>query len=290
MPVSIYATTPWNDSRLAPSAALLHGYGLYYLPGDGPMLGHIYGPVAPLAYLPALAWSTPTAAIRAGVGLTLLCLTLPAALMCRDFAANRMTLAVGGVVLLVFLFFQSDVVRAVAFGIHADAPAVALASFACFCLTGTKRRCRTGWLVASALAAVLSAGSKQVALPVLFALPAYVWLADGRRAAIRYGGWIVLCGIVASAVVAALVDIPAMLYQTLVIPSGHGWRFGVASQALFQTLRDLVPRAFPFALITGLYGLLRLGHVRGKGQARWVSGADVRRQIQFINNLFEVAA
>ena len=91
MPVSIYATTPWNDSRLAPSAALLHGYGLYYLPGDGPMLGHIYGPVAPLAYLPALAWSTPTAAIRAGVGLTLLCLTLPAALMCRDFAANRMT-------------------------------------------------------------------------------------------------------------------------------------------------------------------------------------------------------
>ena len=25
-------------------------------------------------------------------------------------------------------------------------------------------------------------------------------------------------------------------------------------------------------------------------QARWVSGADVRRQIQFINNLFEVAA
>ena len=34
---------------------------------------------------------------------------------------------------------------------------------------------------------MLSAGSKQVALPVLFALPAYVWLADGRRAAIRYG-------------------------------------------------------------------------------------------------------
>ena len=27
-----------------------------------------------------------------------------------------------------------------------------------------------------------------------------------------------------------------------------------------------------------------------KGQARWVSGSDVRRQIQFINQLFEVAA
>ena len=31
-------------------------------------------------------------------------------------------------------------------------------------------------------------------------------------------------------------------------------------------------------------------HMIRKGQARWVSGADVRRQIQFINNLFEVAA
>ena len=31
-------------------------------------------------------------------------------------------------------------------------------------------------------------------------------------------------------------------------------------------------------------------HMIRKGQARWVSGADVRRQIQFINNLFEVVA
>ena len=31
-------------------------------------------------------------------------------------------------------------------------------------------------------------------------------------------------------------------------------------------------------------------HMIRKGQARWVSGSDVRRQIQFINKLFEVAA
>ena len=30
-------------------------------------------------------------------------------------------------------------------------------------------------------------------------------------------------------------------------------------------------------------------HMIRKGQARWVSGSDVRRQIQFINKLFEVA-
>ena len=31
-------------------------------------------------------------------------------------------------------------------------------------------------------------------------------------------------------------------------------------------------------------------HMIRKGQARWVSGSDVRRQIQFINALFEMAA
>ena len=31
-------------------------------------------------------------------------------------------------------------------------------------------------------------------------------------------------------------------------------------------------------------------HMIRKGQARWVSGSDVRQQIQFINTLFEVAA
>ena len=31
-------------------------------------------------------------------------------------------------------------------------------------------------------------------------------------------------------------------------------------------------------------------HMIRKGQARWVSGTDVRRQVQFINELFELAA
>ena len=31
-------------------------------------------------------------------------------------------------------------------------------------------------------------------------------------------------------------------------------------------------------------------HMIRKGQARWVSGSDVRQQIHFINKLFEVAA
>ena len=270
-PVLASPANIWNDIRLAPTAALLEGYRMYYMPGEGPMLGHIYGPVAPLAYLPALLWSTPAAAIRTGVLLTIVWLTLPAALMIRDVAGTRRVLAVGCLVLFVFLL-RADVVRLVAFGIHSDTPAVALAGLACFCLTDPGRRRRTGWLAASALAAVLSTGSKQVALPVLFALPAYVWLADGRRAALRYGQLIAIFGVAAGAVVALVVDVPAMLYQTLVIPSGHDWRFGDASVVLVHTIRDLVPRAFPFAAVIGVYGLWRLGRVR-----RW---SDVTRWVQ----------
>ena len=31
-------------------------------------------------------------------------------------------------------------------------------------------------------------------------------------------------------------------------------------------------------------------HMMRKGQVRWIAGNDVRRQIQFINNLFGLAA
>ena len=31
-------------------------------------------------------------------------------------------------------------------------------------------------------------------------------------------------------------------------------------------------------------------HMMRKGQVRWVSGTDIRRQNQFINNVFELAA
>jgi hypothetical protein len=40
-------------------------------------------------------------------------------------------------------------------------------------------------------------------------------------------------------------------------------------------------------LVLGPYEAI---HMLRKGQVRWVSGTDVRRQNQFINKLFELAA
>ena len=94
-------------------------------------------------------------------------------------------------------------------------------------------------------------------------LSASVWLADGRPAALRYGRMVVLWGLAAAAIVAIVVDVPAMLYQTLVVPLGHPWRFNDGPRVFVQTLRDLVPRAFVFAAIVGSYGLYRLWQIRG---------------------------
>ena len=257
----------WNDLRLAPPAALTRGYDLYYLPGDGPMLGHIYGPIAALTYLPVTLLPTPSLAIRAGVTLSFLLYLLPAALLLRT-SGPRKTVSHGCVVLFVLFASWSDVVHEVAVRIHADTPAVAFAALACLPLVDTKRRSETRWLVASAVAAVLAAGSKQVVLPVLLALPAYVWLADGGRAMRRYASMIVLVGLGATILVATLTDVRAMLYQTLVVPSEHPWRFDDAFVVFVHTIRDIVPRSFLPLTIIAVWGGYRFSLSTGPDRFR----------------------
>ena len=152
--------------------------------------------------------------------------------------------------------------------IHADTPAVAFAALACLPLVNTKRRSETRWLVASAVAAVLAAGSKQVVLPVLLALPAYVWLADGGRAMRRYASMIVLVGLGATILVATLTDVRAMLYQTLVVPSEHPWRFDDAFVVFVHTIRDIVPRSFLPLTIIAVWGGYRFSLSTGPDRFR----------------------
>ena len=68
----------WNDPRIAPSAAILSGYELYYPEGEGPRLGAMYGPFSALFYVPAvIIASTPSGAIWLGSAASFLIVTLP---------------------------------------------------------------------------------------------------------------------------------------------------------------------------------------------------------------------
>ena len=71
----------WNDTRLAPSAALLSGSGFYFGPGEGPLLGHIYSPIAPFFYLPAVLAPSPEGAVMLGTLMTALAFFGPVLLL-----------------------------------------------------------------------------------------------------------------------------------------------------------------------------------------------------------------
>jgi hypothetical protein len=119
------------------------------------------------------------------------------------------------------------------------------------------------WLAVSALVAVLAVGSKQPALPVVVALPAYLWLADGRRAAFRLGAFIVIWCLLAAAIMLLTLDVRAMLYQAFAVPLEHQWRFGDGRHAFVQTLRDLGPRALLPAAVVAIVGGWHLRQIRG---------------------------
>jgi hypothetical protein len=129
--IAIAHLNDWNGVRLAPTVALLNGYGLYTLPGTGPMLTHIYGPVSPLVYMPAALVPTPSAALRAGVAMTFALSVLPAVLVVWASRPIGAALKVAAVLVFTLYAAGSDVLHYTSFWIHADTPAVVFSALAC---------------------------------------------------------------------------------------------------------------------------------------------------------------
>jgi hypothetical protein len=125
-----------NDHRLAPTFAILRGYSLYYGQTDGPILTTIYGPIAPLAYLPAALARTPVFATRIATILSLLFFYVPALVLLGNLEprvpsrplihwVRCLTLITALVSLVEPLSKSSSLV-------HADAPALGASALSCF--------------------------------------------------------------------------------------------------------------------------------------------------------------
>jgi hypothetical protein len=248
----------WNDTRLAPSAALLGGSGFYFGPGEGPLLGHIYSPIAPFFYLPAVMTPSPEVAVMLGTLLTSLAFFGPVLLLL--FLEGRGRARWVWVCFLVFCLFTfyERALLGPAFWIHADAPALGFGAIACAALYGSDVRPAWGRLLVSAFAVVLAAGAKQVALPLVAALPLYLLLRDGRGVAGRYLASLALAGAAVLGFVLLWVDFEAMWFTAVTVPMSHPWKATDPLAGLGTSLLALGRVCLPMtAALAGLWLLVR---------------------------------
>jgi len=254
----------WNDTRLAPSAALLGGYGLYSPPGEGPLLGHMYGPIGPLVYLPAVFMPSPEAAIFLGAAIASLCFFGPAYLLLalEDNAPRRWV----WLVFLVFFLYSSQKagLGGVAFGIHVDAPALGLGALSCAALCARRRHRWLEW--GSALALVLAVGCKQVALPLAAALPCFLLVAEGRSSALAYAAKLGVVGVLVLAGLGLFVNFEGMWFHAVTAPLVHPWKPPGGIAGLLLGFRELFLHGWPIAVVAGLcFGLAGRGRAGRAG-------------------------
>jgi len=77
-----FPASNWNELRLAPTFALVHGVAVYPPADGGPLSTWIYGPVGLLVNLPATLASSATAAVQLAGLINLLTLILPLSVVC----------------------------------------------------------------------------------------------------------------------------------------------------------------------------------------------------------------
>jgi hypothetical protein len=273
----------WNGARLAPTFALTHDYPLYSSADSGSVLNTIYGPVTALAYLPATLTSSPTAAVILASLLSPLLFFLPIFwLHVGDNWRNlqQTIVAFSAFIGFCFLALGSIPLSESAFLVHADAPALGLGASACAVLYYRKHKDRIPALFLSATFAVLAVWTKQVALPIPFALLTYVLLADGRRCFQRYALCFCVSGTLISAILIVAFNPQPLFFNILTLPSHHPWWFIDSMQdiprdnkiqaikALFLVFIELTRRSFipliiiVFSVICQYLFLSRKKHIR----------------------------
>lgn len=244
-----FVSSPFRDQNaplLTPSLAILYGYNLYYSPDNGPVLDTMYGPVNYLVYLPSALGNNPTFVILLGELITVLFYFLPILwLHIREHIRDSKILRFSGYVFLLFCFLTIYIppLNSTAFMIHADAPALGFCAIACGIIYDEQRRRRIFPLLLSATFAVLAVWTKQITIPIVFALPTYVLLAQGFKSFIRYVGCIAVAGSVISTLIFLICNPQALIYNIFTIPMRQPWvgyRTGLVPPFSFSGLLSLV--------------------------------------------------
>jgi len=210
----------WNGLRLVAPVAWAWGQKIFFLPGEGPAISGLNGPVQALLYSPAAWASTPAWAVRGGVALSLLFVLGPLWLLCRSGAGAAGFWAVAA------LAAFTSATRLSLTLVHSDAPALGLTFLAL-------RRLRGASSFLCVLAAVAAVHTKASFAPVLIALPLWILVCENPRAALRF----------------AAAEALALLVSTLLLYACFGEALWAAGWAhAWQS-----PKARPFWSVAGEY-------------------------------------
>ncbi len=236
----------WAAIRLAPSVALRYGYDLYYPETSGPLLSTIYGPMSVLLYLPAAFIDDITRSLQFAGALRTASVLLPLAYLFHRASEGRRGLA--------FAFFlltagamTSDVAMLQVFGtIHVDAPAIGLGILSCALLLGGARVAPGArQLAGAAVCVVLSAWTKQVDAPLVFAQLAWLGIAHGRKVAFAYFKWCAVAGAAITLAIVGVFGFEDTFFNVITVPGEHG------RYPLGPILSEAARLALPFLGVIG---------------------------------------
>jgi len=241
----------WNEVRLAPAFSVHFGLPLYRIL-EGPVSGHVCGPVAALAYLPSTWVGSPTAAVVLGAVIAALFSLSPVLLLVSRKTGGQPRerwLELALFCLFVLFSVYNPALKQALYIIHADAPALGLAALACGLFLAAPAEKPRLYFTAAALLASLSVWSKQNLAPVFLAVPFYFLLARGRRAALTSMGYLAVAGLLVSgAMVAAFGPFDTLVFSMFSIPSHHPFRVTTFVGALGILWSTIALAALPLAV------------------------------------------
>jgi hypothetical protein len=228
---AVVVNTPfwdWNAIRVYPATSLARGYRLYYGPTDGPVLGEYYGPIKALLMLPTALAGTPTGAVIIGAILGIVVLLLPVLLIHLQGTRRRpehKTAALLGFCFALGYMFRLEATRYNLTAVHVDSVALGLGLFSLWVLNRYGSSSREAHLGLSAALAALAVWSKLTIFPLLAAAGCYLWIAHGRRAAIKYLGYALLAGVALGlAFVLKLGSLSDMVFNVFTIVLREPWQ------------------------------------------------------------------
>lgn len=243
-----------NASRLVGIFSIKFGFPLYHPLDAGPLVSTSYPPLSSLAFAPSCIFNEPTIAILSAALLNALYLFVPVlVLLFFSKMERRQGWAVPTSLFLVFVFmaYESDSLRYVAFRIHADAPALGLSLLSAFALFGYLKNERNWSLGLSAMFLVLSLWTKQTVIPLVVALPIILLFCGMRKSFCLHLGWMALCSTLAVITALVFVNVPVMM-QNIFVHRFVGWSSTVVeafTQAFGELLRESLWTLIPMVLV-----------------------------------------